>query len=204
MIKKFLEFIRQYFEKDDEKNKYKLIIVIALIGVLFIVVSNLFSPSNDVDRMVNDEVDTTVDERDIEEVSLITNVSEIETHYEKELQTMLNQIQGVSEVEVMVNVDSTNVQVYEKDLIVGRQSTEETDRNGGRRTVEDETEETKLVFIRQGDQEVPILVQTKKPEIRGVFIIAKGADNATTKQWIIESVSKVLDVPSYKISVMPK
>lgn len=156
------------------------------------------------DKMVNEELDTSTEEREIEEVSLITNVSEIEAHYEKSLQTMLNQIQGVSEVEVMVNVDSTNVQVYEKDLIVGKQSTEETDKNGGRRTVEDETQETKLVFIRQGDQEVPVLVQTKKPEIRGVFIIAKGADNATTKQWIIESVSKVLDVPSYKISVMPK
>lgn len=156
------------------------------------------------DKMVNDQLDTSTEEREIEEVSLITNVSEIEAHYEKSLQTMLNQIQGVSEVEVMVNVDSTNVQVYEKDLIVGKQSTEETDKNGGRRTVEDETQETKLVFIRQGDQEVPVLVQTKKPEIRGVFIIAKGADNATTKQWIIESVSKVLDVPSYKISVMPK
>ena len=156
------------------------------------------------DKMVNDQLDTSTEEREIEEVSLITNVSEIEAHYEKSLQTMLNQIQGVSEVEVMVNVDSTNVQVYEKDLIVGKQSTEETDKNGGRRTVEDETQETKLVFIRQGDQEVPVLVQTKKPEIRGVFIIAKGADNATTKQWIIESVSKVLDVPSYKISVMPR
>lgn len=204
MIKKIREFIQQYLEKSNDHKKYRLVVIIALIGALFIIVSNLFSPSNNMDKMVNDQLDTSTEEREIEEVSLITNVSEIEAHYEKSLQTMLNQIQGVSEVEVMVNVDSTNVQVYEKDLIVGKQSTEETDKNGGRRTVEDETQETKLVFIRQGDQEVPVLVQTKKPEIRGVFIIAKGADNATTKQWIIESVSKVLDVPSYKISVMPK
>lgn len=204
MIKKIREFIQQYLEKSNDHKKYRLVAIIALIGALFIIVSNLFSPSNNMDKMVNEELDTSTEEREIEEVSLITNVSEIEAHYEKSLQTMLNQIQGVSEVEVMVNVDSTNVQVYEKDLIVGKQSTEETDKNGGRRTVEDETQETKLVFIRQGDQEVPVLVQTKKPEIRGVFIIAKGADNATTKQWIIESVSKVLDVPSYKISVMPK
>lgn len=203
MIKKIRELLQQYLEKSKENKKYRFLIVIALIGALFIILSNLFSPSNNIDKMV-DEVDKAADESEIEEVSLITNVSEIEAHYEKSLQSMLNQIQGVSEVEVMVNVDSTNVQVYEKDLIVGKQSTEETDKNGGKRIVEDETQETKLVFIRQGDQEVPVLVQTKKPEIRGVFIIAKGADNATTKQWIIESVSKVLDVPSYKISVMPK
>jgi len=70
--------------------------------------------------------------------------------------------------------------------------------------VEDETKETKLVYVRQGDQEVPVLVQTKKPEVRGVFIIAKGVENATVKKWVVESVSKVLDVPTYRISVMPK
>ena len=104
----------------------------------------------------------------------------------------------------MVNVDSTNVNVYEKDLIIRNSKTDETDRNGGMRKVEDETKETKLVYVRQGDQEVPVLVQTKKPEVRGVFIIAKGVENATVKKWIVESVSKVLDVPTYRISVMPK
>ena len=141
---------------------------------------------------------------EIEEVALLKNVSEIESNYEADLKSMLNQIKGVSEVEIMVNVDSTNVQVYEKDLIVGAQTTDETDKNGGTRNVEDETKETKLVYVRQGDEEVPVLVQTKKPEVRGVFITAKGAENIDTKKWIIESVSKVLDVPTYRISVMPK
>src|SRR5690625_6556456 len=46
-------------------------------------------------------------------------------------------IQGVSEVEVMVNLDSTNVKVYEKNLITGQQTTDESDKNGGTRKVED-------------------------------------------------------------------
>src|SRR5690625_6637735 len=98
---------------------------------------------------------------------------------------MLNEITGVSEVKIMVNIDSTNVQVYEKDLIVGTQTTDELDNNGGERRVEDETKETKIVFVRKGDQEVPVLVQTKKPEVRGVFIIAKGAGNAQLKNGLL-------------------
>src|SRR5699024_12375951 len=86
---------------------------------------------------INQETDASVkEEEDIEEVSLIQNVGEIEANYEKDLQAMLNQIQGVSEVEVMVNVDSTSVNVYEKDLILGSQATDEEDRNGGMRQVE--------------------------------------------------------------------
>ena len=204
MIEKLKNFIQNYFRKGTENKKRKYVLAIALIAILFILLGNLLSPKNELDTELNQETDAKVQEDDIEEVSLIKNVNEIEASYEKDLQVMLNQIKGVSEVEVMVNVDSTNVNIYEKDLIMGNQSTDETDKNGGMRNVEDETKETKLVYVRQGDQEVPVLVQTKKPDVRGVFIIAKGADNATVKKWIVESVSKVLDVPTYRISVMPK
>lgn len=204
MIEKLKNFIQNYFQKGTENKKRNYVLAIALIAILFILIGNLLSPKNELEGEINQETDAKVQEDDIEEVSLIKNVNEIEASYEKDLQAMLNQIKGVSEVEVMVNVDSTNVNVYEKDLILGTQKTDETDRNGGMRKVEDETKETKLVYVRQGDQEVPVLVQTKKPEVRGVFIIAKGVENATVKKWVVESVSKVLDVPTYRISVMPK
>ncbi len=204
LIEKIKNFIQNYLQVDKNNKKRKYVLAVALIAILLIVVGNLLSPKNDFEGGMNQETDAVVKEEDIEEVSLITNVNEIESSYEKDLQAMLNQIKGVSEVEVMVNVDSTNVNIYEKDLILGTQTTDEEDKNGGIRQVDDETKETKLVYIRQGDQEVPVLVQTKKPEVRGVFIIAKGVENATVKKWIVESVSKVLDVPTYKISVMPK
>jgi len=204
LIGKLRNFIKSYLQKGTENKTRKYVLVIALIGILLVILSNLLSPKKELGGIPNEETDAPVDGQDIEDVSLTTNVGEIESNYEKDLQAMLNQIQGVSEVEVMVNVDSTNVNVYEKDLILGTQTTDEEDNNGGIRKVEDETKETKLVYVRQGDQEVPVLVQTKKPEVRGVFVIAKGAENATVKKWIIESVSRVLDVPTYRISVMPK
>lgn len=203
LIKKLTEWFQHYLKDETNHKKRKYILIIAVIGILLILISNLFSGTNK-KPTTSPDIDQIQESEEIEEVSLLKNVTEIETNYEKSLQTMLNQIKGVSEAEVMINVDSTNVQVYEKDLIVGTQTTEETDKNGGTRNVEDETRETKLVYVRQGDQEVPVLVQTKKPEVRGVFVIAEGVDDMTTKKWIIESVSKVLDVPTYRISVMPK
>lgn len=204
MIEKLKSFIKKLTEEKQHNKKWKYIIAVALIGVLLILLSNMFQPNQQEGLSLNNEVDVTTKQREEPETSLVQDVSEMEIHYEKTLQAMLNEITGVSEVEIMVNIDSTNVQVYEKDLIVGTQTTDELDKNGGERRVEDETKETKIVFVRKGDQEVPVLVQTKKPEVRGVFIIAKGAGNATIKKWIVESVSKVLDVPTYKISVMPK
>lgn len=204
MIEKWKITLEKLLKKLTDNKKSKYIIIIALTGILFIIVSNFFSTKENEPLKVDHETYSQKKDHDLEEVSLIANVNEIEENYEQQLQVMLNQVMNLSEVEVMINIDSTNVNIYEKDLILGMQTTDETDRNGGIRKVEDETKETKLVIVRQGDQEVPLLVQTKKPEIRGVLIVAKGADKAVTKKTIVDAVSKVLDVPTYRISVMPK
>jgi len=210
LIEKVKELWNRFMGDKQHNQKRRYVIIIALIGVLLILLSNMIQPNKQKsDDVVNDELVEEAEEvgstKDQDSSStLLSEVSDMEQHYEKSLQTMLNEITGVSEVEIMVNIDSTNVHVYEKDLIVGTQTTEETDKSGGERQVKDDTKETTLVYVRKGDQEVPVRVQTKKPDVRGVFIIAKGADNATIKKWIVESVSKVLDVPTYQVSVMPK
>jgi|SRR5690625_603149 len=201
---KWKKVIDTILKKVTENNKRRYMVIIGLVGILIILFSNMFTVNKNNASQPPIETHYPKDAEEIEEVSLITTVTDIESSYEKDLQAMLNQVLQLSEVEVMINIDSTNVNVYEKDLIVGMQTTEETDQSGGQRHVEDETRESKLVYLRQGDQEVPLLVQTKKPQVRGVLIVAKGAENATTKKSIIDAVSKVLDVPTYRISVMSK
>lgn len=204
LIEKVKQLFNRFIGDKQDNRRLKYVIIVALIGVLLILLSNMMKPTKQPSTEMGEEVEVTSKEGQDESSTLSSEVSEMEVHYEKSLQAMLNEITGVSEVEIMVNIDSTNVHVYEKDLIVGTQTTDELDKNGGERQVEDDTKETKLVYVRKGDQEVPVLVQTKKPAVRGVFVIAKGADNATVKKWIVESISKVLDVPTYRISVMPK
>lgn len=62
----------------------------------------------------------------------------------------------------------------------------------------------KLVIVRSGDQEKPVVVKTEKPKIRGILVVAKGADNIEVKKWIIEAVTRSLDVPSHRVAVLPK
>lgn len=210
MINKLLNIFK--LNKDGENNgklpkKYGYILVIGLAGVLLLLLSNLFT-SSDPDPELNQDLslknDHDVQQASSEESSLTSDVNELEQTYKKDLELMLSKIQGVENVEVMINLDSTNVKVYEKNLITGKQLTDEKDKNGGNREIEDHTEETEVVLVRQGDQEVPLLIQTKKPSVRGVLVVATGVDHATVKQWVIESTSRVLNVPTHKVSVMPK
>lgn len=207
-----IEKLKEFFQKDGKKPPKKLsyMIILALVSVMLLIIGNIFSTSSetDMEEPIQQPTEQASEPNSKETASpkevTTSNIEELESVYTKDLQTLINKIQGVSEAEVMVNLESTSIKVYEKNLIKGQQTTEETDTNGGTREIEDGTEETQTVLVRQGEKEVPLLIQTKKPEVRGVFVVAKGADHATVKKWIVEAVSRVLDVPTHRVSVMPK
>ncbi|WP_047979948.1 stage III sporulation protein AG [Ornithinibacillus contaminans] len=206
MITKIQEFLK---EKINGSKKTSYIIMIGLIGLLVILVGNIFSSSSQENLgqelpKMELQAETESEEASSQESNATSDVSELESSYKKQLEEMVEKIDGVSEVEIMVNLDSTNVKVFEQNLIKGQQHTEENDQSGGTRQIEENTEETQTVLVRQGDQETPLLVQTKKPDVRGVFVVAKGVNNPTVKQWVVEAISRVLDVPTHRVSVMPK
>ncbi len=206
------EKLEKLFQKADGSKKppKKLgyIVILGLVSIMLLIVGNIFSSSPE-SMDEQQPIEQTPTEQPAQETAsnktnTTSNMEELESIYTKDLQELLNKIKGVSDAEVMVNLESTNIKVYEKNLVKGQQTTKETDKNGGTREVEDSTEEAQTVLVRQGEKEVPLLIQTKKPEVRGVFIVAKGADHATVKKWIVEAVSRVLDVPTHRVSVMPK
>src|SRR5699024_5541184 len=130
VIEKIKEKIQNLFKHDAQNYKWKYVIEVLIISVLLIFVSNMMQLSiqNQFEIEEDQEVASNQEE---EEDSFVDDVEEMEVHYEKTLQEMLNEISGVLEVDIMINIDSTNVQVYEKDLITGTQTTDELDKNGG-------------------------------------------------------------------------
>lgn len=212
MIKRLLNFFQS--NKNDEKGeglprKYGYIIVIGLSGILLLLLGNIFTGPDENNEISKDMPPQSEEQgqglsTSSNDSTLTSDVNELEKTYKEELETMLSKIKGVKDVEVMINLDSTNVKVFEKNLITGKQITDENDKNGGNREIEDHTEETEVVLVRQGDQEVPLQIQTKKPTVRGVFVVAKGVDHAEVKKWVVDSTSRILDVPTHRVSVMPK
>ncbi|WP_067728101.1 stage III sporulation protein AG [Oceanobacillus damuensis] len=208
MKNKMDHFFRPKTDDDGVKKpsrKLGYLIILGLTGVFLIIISNIFSSEDEPEIMMqsqNEEEHSLQADNSAE--SSASDINEIESRLQQELAGMLNKIQGLTEAEVMINLDATSANIYKENLMRGQQTTDETDQNGGTRKIEDHTEENQVVVIRKGDEEVPLLVQTKQPEVRGVFVVAKGADNPSLKNQIVESVSRLLDVPTHKISVMPK
>lgn len=205
-----ISWLKRLFSKEGKPNKkYQYLIVVLLLGAAFMLVSNALldeeNPSSSIPVLGNtDEGVEDVETLGRKSAAGNEMIAEYESRYETQLKEALEGIAGVSDVMVAVNVDATEKRVLEKNSVTRSQVTDETDREGGERKVEDSSQDNQIVIIREGEKEIPIVLETKKPEIRGVLVVAKGAENVQVKKWIIESVTKLLDVPSHRVSVMPK
>jgi stage III sporulation protein AG len=208
MLKKlFMKEQDETHQPDKKPGKFHYFLIVLLFGVAFMLISDMWTSKNeDASMVMNTET-----ESDQEEVPAFGSkevkdsvMKEYEDRYENQLKEALEQIAGVSDTTIVVNVESTERKVYEKNNSSQSQLTKETDREGGNRSIEDKSSDEQLVIINDGEKEVPIILETKKPKISGVLVVAKGADNIQVKKWIIESVTRVLDVPSHRVAVMPK
>lgn len=204
----FFQKLKSLLGQSNSKkpSKYQYFILVFILGIAFMLVSNMFSSD---EKQANNlvPVSTSASEENTEEVfkqaktANSGSISDYEAEYENQLKEVLETISGVGNVSVVVNVDSSPTKVVEKNSVNQSQVTKETDREGGTREVEDQSTDEQVVIIQEGEKEVPIVVQTKKPEIRGVLIVAQGADNIHIKKTIIESVTRVLGVPSHRVAV---
>ncbi len=196
--------------EDGKKRRWPLhyVLLLGCVGVALMIAGNLLTnPVEDPAQSLpvfNEEEESDEPVFGTKTSSESYSMEDYEIRYENQLKEVLEQIVGLSDVSVMINLAETERHVYEKNTNMKQQNTDETDREGGTRKVEDHSRDEQLVIVRNGDKEEPILIQKEKPDIRGVLVVAKGVENAQIKGWVVEAVSRVLDVPSHRVSVMPK
>lgn len=180
------------FEKwaKDVKNK-KYVIAIGLVIILIIGLT--FFPFNSGGNQ------TTVTE--VVKQTSSKEKDDYETALEKKLGSMLVKMEGVGSVSVMVTTVSNEEKVLAEDTTTNTQRTEEKDQAGGTRSTENNQLRSEVV-LQNGN--TPYVIKEYAPEIKGVMILAEGADDSVIKNQIIEAVSRLLDVPVHKISVAKK
>jgi stage III sporulation protein AG len=208
-IQKLLKKDEREGKSGSKSGKYQYMLLVLCIGAAFMIIGNMVFKSDDSSSVIPAATNAQTETEDVPAFGLKKNtgnkeIVEYEEKYEDQLRKALQEVLGVDDVTVMVNIDSTDKKVLEKNTVTKSQTTEEEDQEGGKRKVTDVSTDEQLVIIRNGEKEVPVVVETKKPEIRGVLVVAKGADNIQVKKWIVEAVTKVLGVPSHRVAVMPK
>ncbi|MGN7414508.1 stage III sporulation protein AG [Paenibacillus sp. SAF-068] len=128
----------------------------------------------------------------------------IEIAFEDKIKGVLENIVGVGTVDVMVTVDSTEELVVQRNVKDSQQLTEETDASGGKRHMTQYTRDGEIITYEVSGDQTPIVTKKLKPQIRGVLVVARGAENKVVKDLITDAVEKGLNVAAYRISVVPR
>ncbi|MCZ8520646.1 MULTISPECIES: stage III sporulation protein AG [Paenibacillus] len=129
---------------------------------------------------------------------------EYEEAYQSQLKEMLSKMVGVGEVEVMVTIESTEEIVVHENRKDVEQITNEKDHQGSTRHITEINKSGEVVIYEVSGGKQPLITKTIKPKIRGVLVIAKGAENLTVKKMISEAVERGLEVPPHRISIQPR
>ncbi|MDQ0046304.1 stage III sporulation protein AG [Paenibacillus polymyxa] len=188
-------------------NSFRWLLILGLIGVAIM----LFNSFVNVKKVDPENVGREPPGVMTNEPTLETTTGEessfagIEKVFEDNMKQMLEQIVGVGTVDVMVTVDSTEEVIVQRNVKDMQEENNETDANGGQRHTTQYTRDGEIVtYESSGGQHTPIVTKKVKPQVRGVLVVAMGAENPTVKQLIVDAVQKGLNVPSYKISVVPR
>jgi stage III sporulation protein AG len=209
----FLKIIEQWLSGGPNGTKrvktFRWLLLIGLVGGgLMIFNSFSFLPVHDVDPNAtgraspqNVETKPTFGGGSSKEK---TTFSDYEHEYEAELREILQKIVGVGVVEVLVTIDSTEEVQLDKNVKDTQQVTSENDHNGATRHITDVTRSGESVLYQSSGDQNPYVLKYTKPKIRGVVVVANGAENLTVKKLLLEAVERGLDVPSNRISILPR
>ncbi len=125
-----------------------------------------------------------------------------ENYYDRTLTNMLNQIQGISNVMVMVTVASTPINEYGHNSVVTRQNTVQSG-SGNRSTTTSQSTQTTLVTVQNSNgNQLPVVVDEQMPRVTGVLVVAKSSNEVMMESEITNAVQDALGIPSYEITVL--
>ncbi|BCG60094.1 stage III sporulation protein AG [Paenibacillus sp. URB8-2] len=206
-LKKLEQMIGGGAENPKRNHTFRWLIILGLLGVAIMLFNSFVNVKKlDSENTGREPPQTQSSQAAMQEATdgAASSFDGIEREMENRMKGILEQIVGVGTVDIMVTVDSTEEVVVQRNMNDSQQLSDETDANGGKRHTTTYTRDGEIVTYSQSGDETPIITKRIKPQVRGVVIVAKGAENKVVKGLIEQAVQKALNVPSYRISVVPR
>lgn len=196
-------------EEGNSKKKIENLVFFVIIAIITIIVINIIWNG---DKKTTTRHDNTNSNKQLasnlesvgvsKELKTQNQMIQGETNdLEQKLANILSKIQGVGEVSVFINYSESSevVAMYNENSKVS--NTEETDTSGGTRKIQETDSQKDIIYQETNGEKIPITQKIMQPKVEGAIITAKGADNANTKNDIIQAVEAVTGLATHKIQV---
>jgi len=123
---------------------------------------------------------------------------------EKRLEEILSYVDGAGKTKVMITYDTGAEKVIVQNSKISKTSSGDKMRSGGEKETVDLSEERETVMNGSGSSQTPFVSKEITPKVRGVLVVAEGADDSKVKFELTNAVAAVLNVPYYRIQVLKK
>jgi len=189
-----------FFSRDDKdggkKKPFPLenLVIIVVVGIIIILASGFFSrPTGSVNASGN-AASNRDDTQDSRAESTAFMGDDIIKNLEERLAYLLSQVEGAGQVEVMIYADSSSEMIPAYNDQVDSRSSEETER------ISTESSERRELALSGDDK--PVILKVEIPEIKGVVVVAQGADDFLVKQELNRAVCTLLGVPEHRVQIL--
>ena len=192
-MKQWWEQIRSF---GKQRKKEQLLTAVLVVVILLLAFWPSAADHEEQEKQQTEEVQPQVEATE-------TNADE-RKKLEDDLKRILLQVDGVGEVDVAVTMESTGRKLVEKDVPLSESSVDETG-NGTNSKKESKNSEEATVYLENADgTKAPYVVEETMPVVRGVLVVAQGADDPQVVAEIKEAAMALFHLEAHKIKVMKK
>lgn len=179
--------------KGEKGKKGLLLLFMLLLGIILMFAGPLISARPKTEKA-----------RVIQELPSLTQEQGYEADLGRALEEILEHIDGISNVRVFITFYSSIEGIYARTYEESKRNTLEQDREGGTREIVDSSRREEQVLLRDGGGgEKALLLKEKMPEVKGVIVVAKGAENSYLRLEVVRAVQSVLKLPVHRIAFLP-
>ena len=116
----------------------------------------------------------------------------------RQLEEALSHMDGVGRVRVLLTLDDAGEAQVLQDLDYVLSEQEETEASGVSRKIREEQRQTQTV---RDAQDQPYVLRESAPRVRGVLILAEGAQSSVVRQELLMAVQALLDVSADEVYI---
>lgn len=190
-------------EQGNNKRKIENLVFLVIILIITVVIINyVWSGEKSSNKKVTNSTGkqlATANNNQTLASSQYNNTESISL--EEKLEDILSKIEGVGSVKVFINYSESSETVAMYNENSKTSTTEETDKSGGTRKVEQTDSQKEVIYQEQNGTKTPIVQKTVEPKIEGAIITAKGAGDINVKTSIIQAVEAATGLATHKIQV---
>ena len=188
-------------EQGNNKRKIENLVFLVIILIITVVIINyVWSEDKSSNKKVTNSAGKQLATANNNQ-TLTSNQNSNSDSLEEKLEDILSKIEGVGSVKVFINYSESSETVAMYNENSKTSTTEETDKSGGTRKVEQTDSQKEVIYQEQNGTKTPIVQKTVEPKIEGAIITAKGAGDINVKTSIIQAVEAATGLATHKIQV---